>query len=38
MTPKSPRNKPEKMENSGDPFRKLPHLAGQGDSSNLKRN
>jgi hypothetical protein len=38
MTPRSPRTKPEKMKNSEDPVRKLPNLAGQGASSNLKRN
>jgi hypothetical protein len=38
MTPRSPRTKPEKMENSEDPVRKLPNLAGQGASSNSKRN
>jgi hypothetical protein len=38
MTPRSPRTKPEKMENSEDPVRKLPNLAGQGASSNPKRN
>jgi hypothetical protein len=38
MTPRSPRTKPEKMENFEDPVRKLPNLAGQGDSSNPKRN
>jgi hypothetical protein len=37
-TPRSPRTKPEKMENSKDPVRKLPNLAGQGASSNPKRN
>jgi hypothetical protein len=38
MTPTSPRTKPEKMENSEDPVRKLSNLAGQGASSNPKRN
>jgi hypothetical protein len=38
MTPRSPRTKPEKMKNSEDPIRKLPNFAGQGASSNLKRN
>jgi hypothetical protein len=38
MTPKSPRTKPEKMENSEDQVRKVPNLAGQGASSNPKRN
>jgi hypothetical protein len=38
MTPRSPRTKPEKMENSKDPARKAPNLAGQGGSSNPERN
>jgi hypothetical protein len=38
MTPRSPRIKPEKMENSEDPIRKLPNLARQGVSSNPKIN
>jgi hypothetical protein len=38
MTPRSPRTKPEKMENSKDTVRKLSNLAGQGASSKLKRN
>jgi hypothetical protein len=38
MTPGSPRTKPEKMENSEDPIRKMLNLAGQGASSKLKRN
>jgi hypothetical protein len=38
MTPRSPGTKPEKMKNSEDPVRKLPNLAGQGASSNLRRN
>jgi hypothetical protein len=38
MTPRSPGTKPEKMKNSEDPVRKLPNLAGQGASSNPKRN
>jgi hypothetical protein len=38
MTPRSPRTKPEKMKNSKDPVKKLPNLARQGASSNLKRN
>jgi hypothetical protein len=38
MTPRSPMTKPEKMKNSEDPVRKLSNLAGQGASSNLKRN
>jgi hypothetical protein len=38
MTPRSPRTKPEKMKNFEDPVRKLPNLAGQGASSNPKRN
>jgi hypothetical protein len=38
MTPRSLRTKLEKMENSEDPVRKLPNLAGQGASSNPKRN
>jgi hypothetical protein len=38
MTTRSPMTKPEKMKTSEDPVRKLPNLAGQGASSNLKRN
>jgi hypothetical protein len=38
MTPRSPRIKSEKMENSEDPVKKLSNLAGQGASSNPKRN
>jgi hypothetical protein len=38
MTPRSPGTKPEKMKNSEDPVRKLSNLAGQGASSNPKRN
>jgi hypothetical protein len=38
MTPRIPRTKPEKMENSEDPTRKLVNLAGKGASSNPKRN
>jgi hypothetical protein len=38
MTPRSPGTKPKKMKNSEDPVRKLPNLAGQGASSNLRRN
>jgi hypothetical protein len=38
MTPRSPGTKPEKMKNSEDLVRKLPNLAGQGASSNPKRN
>jgi hypothetical protein len=38
MTPRSPRTKPEKMKNFEDTVRKLPNLAGQGASSNPKRN
>jgi hypothetical protein len=38
MTSRSPRTKPEKMENSEDRARKLPNLAGQGASSKPKRN
>jgi hypothetical protein len=38
MTPRSPGTKPEKMKNSEDPVRKVLNLAGQGASSNLKRN
>jgi hypothetical protein len=37
MTPRSPRTKPEKIENSEDLVRKLPNLVGQGASSNPKR-
>jgi hypothetical protein len=38
MTPRSPGTKPEKMKNSEDLVRKLSNLAGQGASSNPKRN
>jgi hypothetical protein len=38
LTPRSPRTKPEKMENSEDPVRKVSNLAGQWASSNLERN
>jgi hypothetical protein len=38
MAPRSPRTKPEKMENSEDLVKKLLNLAGQGASSNPKRN
>jgi hypothetical protein len=38
MTPRSLGTKPEKMKNSEDPARKVSNLAGQGASSNLKRN
>jgi hypothetical protein len=38
MTPISPRTKPEKMKNSEDLDRKQSNLAGQGASSNPKRN
>jgi hypothetical protein len=38
MTPRSPRTKPEKMENSKDPIRKMPNLEGQGALSKPKRN
>jgi hypothetical protein len=38
MTPRSPGTKPEKMKNSEDPVTKLPNLAGQGASSNSRRN
>jgi hypothetical protein len=38
MTPRSPGTKPEKMKNSEDLVRKLTNLAGQGASSNPKRN
>jgi hypothetical protein len=38
MTPRCPRTKPKKMENSEDLVRKLPNLAGQGASSNHNRN
>jgi hypothetical protein len=37
MTPRSPGTKPEKMENSEDPVRKVSNLAGQGASSNSWR-
>jgi hypothetical protein len=38
MTPRTSGTKPEKMENSEDPVRKVSNLAGQGASSNLERN
>jgi hypothetical protein len=38
ITSRSPGTKPEKMKNSEDPVRKVPNLAGQGASSNRKRN
>jgi hypothetical protein len=38
MTPRSPWTKPVKMENSEDPVKKQLNLAGQGASSNPKRN
>jgi hypothetical protein len=38
MTPRSPGTKPEKMKNSEDPVRKVSNLAGEGTSSNSKRN
>jgi hypothetical protein len=38
MTPRSPGTKPEKMKNSEDLVRKVLNLAGQGASSNPKRN
>jgi hypothetical protein len=38
MTPRSPRTKPEKMKNFEDLARKVLNLAGQGASSNPKRN
>jgi hypothetical protein len=38
MTPRSLRTKPEKMENSEDPVRKMSNLAGQGASSKPQRN
>jgi hypothetical protein len=38
MTPRSLGTKPEKMKNSEDPVRKVLNLAGQGFSSNPKRN
>jgi hypothetical protein len=38
MTPRSPGTKPEKMENSKYPVRKVSNLAGQGASSNSERN
>jgi hypothetical protein len=38
MTPISPGTKLEKMKNSKDLVRKVPNLAGQGASSNPKRN
>jgi hypothetical protein len=38
MTPRSPGTKPEKMKNFEDPVRKVLNLAGQGASSNPKRN
>jgi hypothetical protein len=34
MTARSPETKPEKMENSEDPVRKVLNLASQGTSSN----
>jgi hypothetical protein len=37
-TPRSPRTKPENMKNFEVPVRKLLNLAGQGASSNPKRN
>jgi hypothetical protein len=38
MTPRSPRTKPVKIENSEDLVRKMPNLAGQGASSKPRRN
>jgi hypothetical protein len=38
MTPRSLGTKPKKMKNLEDPARKLLNLAGQGASSNPKRN
>jgi hypothetical protein len=38
MTPRSPGTKPEKMKNLEDPVGKVSNLAGQGASSNPKRN
>jgi hypothetical protein len=38
MTPRCPRTKPVKMENSEDPVKKMSNLAGKGTSSNPKRN
>jgi hypothetical protein len=38
MTPRSPGTKPEKMKNSEDPVKKVLNLAGQGASSNPRRN
>jgi hypothetical protein len=38
MSPRSTGTKPEKMKNFEDPVRKLLNLAGQGASSNPKRN
>jgi hypothetical protein len=38
MTPRSPVTKPEKMKNFEDLVKKVPNLAGQGASSNPKRN
>jgi hypothetical protein len=38
MTPRSPGTNPKKMKNSEDPTTKLPNLAGQGASSNPRRN
>jgi hypothetical protein len=38
LTPRSPGTKPEKMTNSEDLSRKVPNLAGQGETSNSERN
>jgi hypothetical protein len=38
MTPRSPRTKPEKLENSEDPVGKMSNLAGHEASSKPKRN
>jgi hypothetical protein len=38
MTPRIPKTKPDKMKNFEDPVREMSNLAGQGGSSNLKRN
>jgi hypothetical protein len=38
MTPRSTGTKPEKMKNPEDPDREVLNLAGQGASSNPKRN
>jgi hypothetical protein len=38
MTPRSPGTKSKKIKNFEDPVRKLPNLAGQGASSNPRRN